>query len=912
MNAQDILRAIRGGVLQQDRLLRLDTPLGDNVLLPQRAIGWSRIGRHFEFTLDALSADANIELKKLIAQPVTLWIQQTDKSYLPYHGYVYTARRLGSDGGLTSYQLGFASWMHFLKFRSDRRIWQERTPDEIIADVFNEHPQARGRFRFAISKALPQRSYCTQYEDDWNFVHRLMESEGLFGFWAQEQDGKSHTLTITDSLDTLEPLGPRAIPFYRANTRSETDSLVQWSSVRRLHSAALTTRSYDYKSPPALANPKGTNVTALPEHGDLPEQLEIYDFTGPYSFLSQERGSHLSKIRVEEWESRAKRFHGIGGVRRMDAGRWFELSGHPEHDRDAEETRNFAVIETTWLIENNLPMSSHHGHFPNSLQSRVTEARASHGAGNAADVRHSDGSVGFFLVEVEAQRRTVPYRSPFEHPKPDMRLQTATVVGPKGQEIHTDKLGRVKVQFHWDRIGKRDETSSCWVRVAQPWASGGFGGIHLPRIGDEVVVPFLDGDPDRPLVTARVGNGANRPQWNLPGQQALSGFVSKEIGGRQNNVWLKDDTPGQVQTQLRSDHLESGLHIGYLTRVSEPAGRGEKRGEGVELRTDGHAAIRGARGLLLTTHPRSGAAGDAFSVDEVNHQLAGAQDIAAGLAQSAQSAGAQDGEQKHVAAALKAQARAIQGGGTLKQLAQPHLVLASPAGVAVSTPEQIHLSSGQSTAITTGEHVSISTGGGLFASMRRALRLFVHEAGIRLVAASGDIDLKALKNNINLLAKLNVSVTATKITISAEQEVEINAGGSYTRWTSGQIKSGTSGGYEVHSASRSFVGPDSVGRPNIAALPPEKEQLHFALGALPGEAHQYVSEPYELFKGGTKIGEGVTDEFGRIIIDDHQPGTPAYQVRLANGGQFDLKVRDVLNEDVKHADRRTNRGERLL
>jgi len=379
----------------------------------------------------------------------------------------------------------------------------------------------------------------------------------------------------------------------------------------------------------------------------------------------------------------------------------------------------------------------------------------------------------------------------------------------------------------------------------------------------------------------------------------------------QNNVWLKDDTQGQVQTQIRSDHLESGFHAGYITRVSEPAGRGEKRGEGVELRTDGNAAVRGARGLLLTTHPRLGATGDAFSVDEVNLQLANAQDTAASLAQSAQSAGAQDGEQKTVAGTLKAQAKGIQGGGSLKQFEQPHLVLASPAGVATSTPEQIHLSSGKSTAVTTGEHVSVSTGGGFFASARRALRLFVAEAGMRLIAAAGDIDVKALKDSINLLAKLNVTVTANKITVSAQQEVEINGGGSYTRWTAGQIKSGTSGGFEVHSASRTFTGPDSVSTPNIPALPPEKEQLHFALGALPSEAHQYVSEPYDLYKGGAKIGQGVTDEFGRVVVKDHEAGTQAYQVKLANGGQFDLKVKDALHGDPDHTDQRTNRGERL-
>ncbi|QLD47860.1 phage late control D family protein, partial [Paraburkholderia fungorum] len=138
-----------------------------------------------------------IELKTLIAQPVTLWIQQTDQSYAPHHGYVHTARRLGSDSAITSYQIGFVSWMHFLRFRKDARIWQDKPVDEILTDVFNMHPQAQGAFRFTLRNPLPQRSFCVQYEDDWNFCQRLMETEGLFGYFEQASDGKSHTLIVT-------------------------------------------------------------------------------------------------------------------------------------------------------------------------------------------------------------------------------------------------------------------------------------------------------------------------------------------------------------------------------------------------------------------------------------------------------------------------------------------------------------------------------------------------------------------------------------------------------------------------------------------------------------------------------------------------------------------------------------------
>jgi type VI secretion system secreted protein VgrG len=442
MGIADTIGAISGGIIQSGRLLKLDTPLGDNVLLPQRVIAHSRLSRDYAFTVDVVTSTATIELKTLIAQPVTLWIQQSDASYLPHHGYVHTARRLGADGALISYQLGFASWLHFLKFRKDARIWQDQPADHILTDVFNMHPRARGAFRFALSQALPPRSFCKQYENDWHFVQRLMENEGLFSYFEQAADGKSHTLVVTDNLDACPALAPQAVPFYRAGTHSEANTLLQWSGSRTLQSTSLVSRTNDYKVPASPANPKGTSIPTLGTQGNLPQQAEVYEYTGAYTYAEQGRGDHLSKIRVEEWESRAKRFFDSGGVRRMDAGRWFELDDHPEHDTDSAQNRQFVAIETGWFIENNLPTGSQAVDFPHSLKGQLAAVRASHAsaaagasAASALNVGHADGSDGFFLVEIEAQRKAIPYRSPFEHHKPEMHLQTVTVVGPANQEV---------------------------------------------------------------------------------------------------------------------------------------------------------------------------------------------------------------------------------------------------------------------------------------------------------------------------------------------------------------------------------------------------------------------------------------------------------------------------------------------
>ncbi len=264
MNLTDLIQALRGGLIQQDRLVKTDIPsLPDNALVPRRAVTYSELGRDFSVTLDMVSTASDIELKTLIAQPMTLWIQQADKSYLPINGYIHTARRLGAEGSQASYQLDFASWMHFLRFRRDMRYWQDQSVDAIMTDVFNAHPQASGQFQFALSKPLPSRSYCRQSESDWNFVHRLMEEEGLFGFWRQSKDGKSHTLVVTDDVHSLDEISVNPVGFYRSGTGSEADAFTQWSGSRTLQSSMHTTRTFDYKAPSSNASPKGTTLPTM-------------------------------------------------------------------------------------------------------------------------------------------------------------------------------------------------------------------------------------------------------------------------------------------------------------------------------------------------------------------------------------------------------------------------------------------------------------------------------------------------------------------------------------------------------------------------------------------------------------------------------------------------------------------------
>lgn len=798
------LDAVRGPLLQTDRLIKLDTPLGPNVLVPQRVVGYSRLGRHFEFTADVVSNSDNIELKTLIAQRVTLWIQQSDKSYQPHSGYVHTARRLGSNGGLTTYQLSFASWMHFLKFRRDQRIWQEKTVEEIIRDVFNAHPQARGQFQFILSRPLTSRSYCRQDEDDWNFVHRLLETEGLYGFWRQAQDGQSHRLLIVDQLSMLDALSPKTVLFCRDSTASESDALVQWSGTRTLQSTALTTRTFDYKNGHMLSNPKGTSIPTIQNQGMLPSQTEVYEYTGAYTYSEQARGDQLSKIRMEEWESRAKRFIGAGSVRRLDTGRRFIFEDHPNHSLDQISQREFAVIETRWVIVNNLPIGSRGAAFPHSLQGIVDEARNRHSGDATCHTARTESSEGFYLVEIETQRTSIPFRSPFEHKKPSTHLESAIVVGPKGHEVYTDDLNRIKVQHIWDRLNGADEKSSSWVRVAQSDTGSGYGSVHVPRVGEEVLIDYIGGDCDRPVVVSRLYNYSATPQWHSNG--LLSGYRSREYSGKGYNQLLMDDSTGQNRIHLYSSKFQSHLHLGYLVEQVDNS-RGVLLGNGFDLKSDAYGAIRAGRGLFVSTHPT--ATSQPLDVTSTTEQLASAASVLELASQSSESSNAESLKEGH--AALKIFKEAAQytvaasmgvggqtdGGGTgnANGFSTPIMLIASPAGIGVSTHNSVQLAANQHVNIVSGKNTHIAAGKSFIASVMEKISLFAQNAGVKLFAAKGKVEIQALGDAMALSALQDLTITSSagKLILSADKEIWIGAGGSYIRITADKIENGTSG-----------------------------------------------------------------------------------------------------------------------
>jgi type VI secretion system secreted protein VgrG len=889
-------------ITQQDRLLKLTTPLGEDILLPQRVVAYERLARGYDYTIDLVSVRDDIELKKLIAQPVTLWTRQGDRSYLPVNGYVNTVKRLGSDGQLLFCQISIAPWLHFLKFRKDARIWQDKRADDILADVFSAHLQAQGNFRFDLSEPVLPRSYCTQYETDWDFVQRLMEEEGWYSYHEQEADGGGHVLVITDTTYRFGPVFPQQIHFHGASTEDELHKIVHWSANRSLAGRQVTTRTDDYKAPNVE---KQSNTTVLAEHGNLPSQLEVYEYTGAYTYSTRERGDKQSRIRVEEWESSMKRFHGVSGARSLRAGSWFILEDHPTHRSDSQEDRTFAVIAVEWGIENNLPLSKTFKDFPGSLLPRLRAFKAAIGGALAeSQVNHEGGPLseraGYCFNRFEVQRRKVPFRSPLDHAKPTLHPQTAIVVGPAGEEIYTDHLNRVKVKFRWDRQNPGDEKASCWVRVSYPNAGQGWGGLHVPRIGQEVIITFLGGNADRPVITGRLFNEVQTPQWHTDGK--LSGYKSKEYKGSGFNQLVFDDTTNQNRVHLYSTNTHAQLNLGYLVTQ-----RGNERsrfyGSGFSLSTDGFGAIVTNKGLYISTFGRPGAQGTQLDATEATSQLKAGASLGKTLSDTASKAGAEplaghDALNHFIdATADRYEGAGQQGANRFKE---PVLLAGSPSGIGLASAEGAHVHAGDEVTLSSGKDTNIAAGKSLLVSVAEKISLFACNAGIKLFAAKGKVEVQAQGDDLDIIAEkvLRLLSTTSRIEIHAKEEVTISAGGSSLKINASGITNSTPGKWIAHASMHTMPGParDPYVMPHMAKADLQKTDLEFR--HLTDWGEPLAGAAYKAILSDGSVRKGTLDALGIARISDVPAGGGAKIEYDYKPMQASSTVAAELHEDV--------------
>lgn len=441
------------------------------------------------------SSDDLLALPGSVATHVTATLRN-DAQQRPLDALIAEIHRLPADATAEHYQLVLRPWLWWLTLASNNRVFQNLASSDIVTTIFKAHGFTD--FKLSLTGSYEPREYCVQYgESDFAFVSRLLEEEGIFWFFTHEE-GK-HTLVLADSNDAFPPIpnGPK-VPY-----------LGQEIGVRELHGI----RSARYCLQAVVGTYSATDYEFTTPSTSLYSQAQgevgprvQYEYPGGYT--AKVRGDALAKQRVDGLRSQERRLIGESDCRWLVPGHWFTLTGHDD-----------AALNIDWVLTS-VTHEADHEHYRNRF---------------------------------EAIPKDSTYRPPRITPKPRMHTQIAKVVGKAGEEIWTDKYGRIKIQFPWDRDGKNDETASCWVRVALPWSGKGFGIQFVPRVGQEVIVAFIDGDPDKPLVTGCVYNGDNSMPYALPDNATQSGIkTNSSKGGDGFNELRFEDKKDEEQVFLQA------------------------------------------------------------------------------------------------------------------------------------------------------------------------------------------------------------------------------------------------------------------------------------------------------------------------------------------------------------------------
>jgi type VI secretion system secreted protein VgrG len=821
-------------------------------------------------------------------------------------GLVTRAEALPADGGFAQYRLTIEPPFALLRHRRTSRVFQDMTVPEIVETILDEHirdnPTIGATFGYCFhlwERERRERSYCLQYrETDLEYIERLLAEEGLaYRFEHGEDRGTRRgedenededesggeeedklprvTLVIFDNSYSLPRARQDNIRFHRASATESSDSITEWRRGQALGIRKTFLSSFDYKS----AYTHG----AAAEHHDSRQlsaaeaTLEDFDAQTLYYAGDSQQLAHYARLRQTAHDREKRSIHGEGNVRELKAGEWFSLDEHPDYEKCYEEERQFIVVRLEFTAHSNLP---------NPLLQYLAP--------------REPPLPPPYRIEFEAQPRGTPLQPAYghtRHARPTARgLQTATVVGPEGEEVFTDELGRVKVQFHWQRPeehpeygANRDERSSCWLRVAYPSAGAGWGHQFLPRIEQEVLVDFIEGDIDRPIITGLAYNGAHPPPnfsgaGHLPANKTLSGIKTKEHSGVNYSELLFDDTAGQVRAKLSSEPGKTQLNLGYLIHPRTD-GAGEPRGEGFELRTDLAGAIRAARGVLISARERQLAAGGQLDRDELIGHLETALAIARALGDDAETHDA-EGTDTQPQEALTERVRHWEAGSNTDASETdiaPHgkaiVALTAPEGVAVASEANVLLASGASQDFVAAQDANHSVGQNLRQRVGRAFSLFVQQMSLKLIAAAGKIIIRALGNEIEIAAAKKLRLFSLEEIVLDAPVIRLRAQGAGVEYGGGAITSRATGTHTRHAASHPDVGPASVVPEGALNATPErfdqKVQLHWQGGQTP-----IANRRYRLHLENGGVLEGATDAQGFTQHFESELGFARYRVEL--------------------------------
>jgi type VI secretion system secreted protein VgrG len=940
MNAPLDIPALFGtGLSQHARLLTLASAQDSGLpeaLAVEAIRGTEAVDALFRFEVDALSTSADLDLALFLGEELTIGLLQPDGGRRAWHGLCTQAGWLGADGGVARYRLRLEPALSLLALRRDSYIFQDQDARAIVTELLRDYPQVR--FDFDITQALAARPVCTQYrESDLAFFTRLLAAEGLSWRFEHDQavdagaDGHRqarHRLVIFDSRAGFPATpGGDLLRFHGVRATERDDAIDAFGARRQIAANGVSISSWD---PAQLVAPAAEQQSIL-EAGALPA-MPVHDGGGERIAPSRDAADLRSRRMLQALELDNKRFEGAGAVRRLAAGSSFRLTGHERYPAGANA---FKVLWVEHEARNN---------FRTGVTGTATRAGIENGSYRNRFACVRDG-VPIVPAAAAALRPGVV-------PGP----QTALVAGLPHSVATTTRDYQVRIQFAWQRgvspnpggmahnsdandsapqgNAPGNEASGTWVRVAEALAGPNWGTLFTPRIGTEVLVDFMDGDIDRPVIVAQLYNGSDTPPF-AAGVDAdaghagvLSGIHTHSVDGSGFNQWQLDDTPGQLRTRLATSSAASQMNLGYLVEQAPPSAmRGAYRGSGFELRTDAWAVVRGGEGVLLSTSSRpalgSGIASTQMDAAEAVALFKGAHALGQALAGAAAQQGAlfstaATEAQRGFIAQLDPQqqgryAGTVNGQTALKPAAGARIadtsqpvekfgaaivLMESAASINWATPASTVLYAGRQLHWTTQSDLHIAAAHTVSSVAGQAASLFTHAGGIGVIAANGPVSLQAHTDRLEILADKEVVAISVNegIEIRASKKIVLQSGQSAVTLEGGDITFACPGTFSAKGGQHVFDGgaTQAANIPNLPGDLAAEAQHWIALQYLDPETNRGIAgAEYEIhFTGGPTL-TGTLDQDGKarhenvlnkpvkkILYKPRKPAPPASTSRL--------------------------------
>ncbi len=913
--AQVSLRQVFGVLFSQaHRLLRLQCDALEAAsqagLVPERVQIREALSEPFTLEIDALSPSAALPVTDWLGHAVLLQLQCADGGLRPWHGHVLAAEFRGADGGLARYHLTVGPWLSLLGARRDSFVYQGLHALDIIADVLRDHPQAR--WRVEVSRRLSVRELCCQYrESDQAFIERLLAEEGLSYHFehhaAHGDDPAHHVWVITDPQTRPTDLG--TLPFGRGDVRLSSEAREALTALATHHHGGPTAAVLGSWNPRHLAGTTATADTAARPHWPA---LPVYDGAGQQRYEDDLHAQQAADRLAQALQLGHQAFEGRSSVRTLAAGAVFGIREHSVLDG-----QRWRLTQVSHHITNNLGAQIPRLHDAQPLGQEVDQD---------PDASTATGSYRNHFLAQAAELPWVPARVP----KPTAPgVQTAVVTGLDGAPVFTDRDARVKIQFPWQR-GERplpgglghespadaqghapgDERASPWVRVAQGVAGPNWGGVFLLRIGTEVLVDFIDGDIDRPLIVGQLYNEADPPPYaagedsgvNHPG--TVSGWLSHGLSGEGHNAWAIDDATGQLRMRFLCTQAMSELGLGHLIQQA-PTGaqRGPWRGSGFELASAGWTTVRAGAGLLLSSTARAAQGesvqGTQMDSREALAQAKAAHDLGQRLNEAARpqapeplhshDAGAawdeflrsldphQEGRYTEAVGGqepLQAPPGSRSLGDPVPCFAEPLMVFDAAASALFSTEasvvgfaEQDHSWVAQDDVQHTAGHTASTLAGG-------TVSFYAQAQGLQFKAAAGPLSLRAHTDTLSIHADREATITSTndEIHVQAQTRIELTSGSSRIVLDGANITFTCPGTFTVQAATHDWGGGSSAAA-SLSALPEGSTTVPDWIGVDyrdPRTGMPIAAARYEIHLVGGAVIEGALDENGKGVHENVQ------------------------------------------